>query len=36
VAAELVSKEEFEQTKDAVEAFRKNEGPKLQKHLEKR
>ena len=36
MAKHLLSSEEFSDTAQAVEHFRKNEGPKLQEYLEKR
>ena len=36
VAVSLLSPEEFEQTKQAVEDFKRNEGPQLQEYLQKR
>ena len=34
VTHQVVNEDEYEMTKDAVEEFRRNEGPKLQKYLE--
>ena len=34
VSRQLVSREEYELTRQAVQQFRKNEGPHLQKHLQ--
>ena len=36
MAKELVNEDEFEVTKDRVEEFRRNEGPKLQKYLQEK